>query len=232
MLGCGRIAQVHWNGIQESAGPLLHISACIDLYLPRAESMAKKVSIATGEPCAAFSSLADALESGTPFEAVDIMLLHNQHEAAALEAFAAGLHVVLEKPMSITPESCGRIMTAAKAAGTTFWVAEQEQYAPAILTAQRLIADGAIGDTVTLHTMGGGGQRRGAKPGDAPPKKDRAGRDVGQGAVVAAAGLPSYSAVLPGEETFRSGKLERSWRYFEPESLRSLYRMMCIMSPK
>ena len=115
--------------------------------------------------------------------------------------------------MSISPESCAKIVAASKEAGTIFWIAEQEQYAPAILTAQRLIAAGAIGDTVTLHTMGAGGARpKGAGVGDAPVRTDRSGKAVDQGAVVARAGLPSYSSVLPGEETFRSGKLNRAWR--------------------
>lgn len=59
-------------------------------------------------------------------------------------------------------------MAASEQTGKLFWIAEQEQYAPAILTAQRLIAAGEIGETVTLHTMGAGGQARGSKPGDAP----------------------------------------------------------------
>ena len=102
LLGCGRIAQVHWNGIQESASELIHITACIDLYLPRAEDMAQKVEAATGEPCQAFDSLAAALASDATIDAVDIMLLHHQHEAAALEAFEAGLNVVLESECSST----------------------------------------------------------------------------------------------------------------------------------
>ena len=211
LLGCGRIAQVHWRGLAESAGHSIHVSACIDIFLPRAEEMAAKLSAATGEPCAAFGSLAEAAASpAAEFEAVDIMLLHHQHEAAALEAFALGLHVLLEKPMSITPESCAKIVAAANAASAdrpggkkVFWIAEQEQYAPAVLTAQRLIREGLIGETVTLHTMGAaGGQRHAPRGGGG-----------GQGAVLAAAGMPSYSAVLPGEELVRSGaKLARSWR--------------------
>lgn len=210
-LGCGRICQVHWNGIQESASELITVSAAIDLHLPRAQAMAKKLRAATGEPCEAFTSLAEALASEVEFDAVDIMLLHNQHEAAALEAFDAGLHVVLEKPMSISPESCNKIMRASEAAGNTFWVAEQEQYAPAILTAQRLIAEGAIGNTVTLHAMGmGGGGRRGDPT---AVQVDSLGRRViGQGAVVQAAGLPSYYEPMEGEEKFRTGKLDKAWR--------------------
>jgi hypothetical protein len=36
--------------------------------------------------------------------------------------------------MAITPESCGRVVRAAKAAGKTFWIAEQAQYSAGMLT--------------------------------------------------------------------------------------------------
>ena len=251
LLGCGRIAQVHWNGIEESAAELIHVTACIDIHLPRAESMAAKLREATGEPCSAFTSLAEALSGDVEIDAVDIMLLHNQHEAAALEAFEAGLHVIMEsecsarsarvsaqlsdercctEPMAITPESCGRVMRAAAATDKAFWIAEQEQYAPAILTAQRLIAEGAIGDTVTLHTMtanaGGPGMFGANAVGKPPPaigsaadsdgkdvKMDSLGRDsVGQEQVVKSAGLPDYYMPMEGEESFRTDKLDRAWR--------------------
>eukprot|EP01044_Picomonas_judraskeda_P020758 COSAG03_NODE_4704_length_1460_cov_1.778104_1_plen_96_part_00 len=77
---CPRHAEVHWNGIQESALDLVHVAVCIDIHLPRAESMAEKLQRLTGEPCAAFTSLAEALASAVEFDAVDIMLLHSQHE--------------------------------------------------------------------------------------------------------------------------------------------------------
>jgi len=125
LVGCGRIAQVHWRGIEESAAELIHVVACIDIFEPRATQMAEKLTEATGEPCAAFTSLAAALASGAAIDAVDLMLLHNMHEAAALEAFEAGVHVLMEKPMSITPESCARIMRAAQATDKAFWIAEQ-----------------------------------------------------------------------------------------------------------
>jgi predicted dehydrogenase len=106
-------------------------------------------------------------------------------------------------------------MRAAAATGKAFWIAEQEQYAPAILTAQRLIADGAIGGTVTLHSMlanaGGPGMFGRNAVGRPPPAvgssaegnplhTDSLGRDtVGQEQVVRSAGLPDYYMPLDGE---------------------------------
>jgi predicted dehydrogenase len=181
------------------------VNAGIDIYLPRAEQMAAKLSAATGEPCAAFSSLADALAGDVEIDAVDLMLLHNQHEAAALEAFSAGLHVMLEKPMSITPESCGRVVAAARATDKVFWIAEQAQYSPSVLTAQGLISEGAIGQTLALHTMGGTGRPASMSSfktmgeatagGDGMPVKPKQSR--GQGSVIAKAGLPADDLRVP-----------------------------------
>jgi predicted dehydrogenase len=102
----------------------------------------------------AFTSLEAALEQGD-FEAVDIMLPHSLHEEAALLAFAAGKHVVLEKPMAPTVEACGRILAAARDAGTVFMVAEQAQYWPDAVKAQQLIRDGAIGEIISARATFG-----------------------------------------------------------------------------
>ena len=121
-----------------------------------------------------------------------------------MEAFAAGVHVILEKPMSITPASCGRVMAAARATDKVFWIAEQAQYSPVILTAQRLITEGAIGKTLALHTMGGTGRPASMSSfkvageaktgGDGMPTR---GRNRGQGSVIAQAGLPADDLRVP-----------------------------------
>ena len=46
-----------------------------------------------------FGSLDDALASGI-FEAVDLMVPHHLHEQLATTSFAAGKHVLLEKPIA------------------------------------------------------------------------------------------------------------------------------------
>lgn len=105
-----------------------------------------------GQP---FTSLESALAQGD-FAAVDILLPHNQHEAAGLLASAAGKHVVLEKPMSTNIASCDRILAAAKQAGTVFMVAEQAHDRPDVRQVQQLIQDGAIGKLITARAYFGG----------------------------------------------------------------------------
>lgn len=147
-VGCGAIARYHLDGIKECA-PRIQVTAVIDPDMERAQSYAAE----TG--ALAFSSLAEALSSDA-FDAVDIMVPHDLHEELALLAFAAGKHVLLEKPMAPTLEASQRIMAAAERAreqfpGLVFMVAENAQYWPEILLAKRLLEEGAIGDIVTAR---------------------------------------------------------------------------------
>jgi predicted dehydrogenase len=146
-VGCGAISQMHWLGIQQGA-PQIQVTAAVDTDPEKAEAMAQK----TG--ATAFSSLEAALRHGD-FEAVDLMLPHDLHESAALEAFAAGKHVLLEKPMAPTLDACDRILEAARRAekhhGAVFMVAENAQYWPEVVTARELIENGAIGAVVTAR---------------------------------------------------------------------------------
>ena len=112
LIGCGNIAQAHWRGIQTEA-PQIEVTTIVDTDSKQAAAM----SAATGAQ--AFDSLQQALAKGD-FDAVDIMLPHHLHEEAATTAFAAGKHVVLEKPMAPTLDACDRIIAAAQAAGTVF----------------------------------------------------------------------------------------------------------------
>lgn len=147
-VGCGGISRAHWQGIQTHAKQL-RVTATIDLDPVRAAEMAE---LTGGQP---FISLETALMQGD-FDAVDIMLPHHIHEEYAIRAFAAGKHVVLEKPMATTLDACERILTAARHAGTVFMVAEQSQYSPSVVKAHQFLREGAIGDIITAEAFFGG----------------------------------------------------------------------------
>ena len=80
-----------------------------------------------------------------------IAIPHHLHEAVAIAALDAGLHVMLEKPLAPTLDACDRILAAARSAGTVFMVAENAQYWPEVLTVRDLIAHDAIGDVITAR---------------------------------------------------------------------------------
>ena len=142
-IGCGAIARFHLDGIKGHA-PRIDVTALVDLDASKAQTYSDE----TGGQ--AFTSLDEALAKGD-FDAVDIMLPHDLHESIALQCFAAGKHVLLEKPMAPTLDACDRILAAASAAPGVFMVAENSQYWPEIVEAQKHLAAGAIGEIITAR---------------------------------------------------------------------------------
>ena len=143
LVGCGGIARAHLRGIKHHA-PRIDVTAVVDTDPDSAASMSER----TGAP--AFTSLTEALAGGG-FDAVDIMLPHDLHEQAAVESFAAGKHVCLEKPMAHNLESCERILAAAAQTDTVFMIAEQAQYWNDVQKVRELIDAGAIGEVITAR---------------------------------------------------------------------------------
>ena len=148
LVGCGAIARYHLDGINESA-PRIQVTAAIDPDMEKAASYAAETGATT------YTSLEEALQDGD-FDAVDIMVPHDLHEELALQAFAAGKHVLLEKPMAPTLDGCQRILDAASEArkqypDLVFMVAENSQYWPEIVLAKELIDEGRIGDIITAR---------------------------------------------------------------------------------
>ena len=143
LVGCGAVSGMHLMGIGKSA-PRIKVVAAIDPVRERAESVAQQ----TGAEV--FSSLTEGLEHGD-FDAVDLMIPHDLHEELALQAFAAGKHVLLEKPMATSIDACDRILAGAETAATVFMVGENAQYWPEVVRVKELVDDGRIGELITAR---------------------------------------------------------------------------------
>jgi myo-inositol 2-dehydrogenase/D-chiro-inositol 1-dehydrogenase len=78
-------------------------------------------------------------------EAVDIVLPTDLHHEVTLAAVNAGLHVLLEKPMALTPEECGELVDAARRAGRVLYVAHEFRLSTQWGRMREMIAEGAIG---------------------------------------------------------------------------------------
>jgi len=78
-----------------------------------------------------FTSLHDALQWGK-FDAAVVMVPHHLHETCAVQCLAAGKHVLLEKPLAHTLDSCSRLLEAAKCSNRVFMVGENSQHWPEV----------------------------------------------------------------------------------------------------
>src|SRR5687767_12333702 len=121
ILGCGWIAQRHATAGRRLRIPLIFASRGLD----RARRYAK-----TFAGVAAYGSYAEALADPRAAGAI-ICTPHDRHLADARAAFAAGKHVLIEKPLARTLPEADELVAAAVAADRVLMVAEQFHFMPA-----------------------------------------------------------------------------------------------------
>jgi len=79
-------------------------------------------------------------------DVVDICLPNYMHTEVAVEAMKAGKHVICEKPFAVTIEDGKRVVETQKTTGRMFFYAEDWIFAPALVRAKEIIAEGGIGE--------------------------------------------------------------------------------------
>ncbi len=72
-------------------------------------------------------------------DAVIICTHHDSHTPLALDAAAAGKHILLEKPMALSVGECRQIAAAARQAGVVLTVNFKFRFAPAVLKVKEII---------------------------------------------------------------------------------------------
>ena len=77
------------------------------------------------------------------------------HEAMCRDAFAAGCHVLVEKPLANTVAACEAILAAAAAAGRVLAVGFNHRFYPAARFAREVVASGRIGTLDHVRVFGG-----------------------------------------------------------------------------
>lgn len=90
-----------------------------------------------------------------PMDAVIISSPIHLHEEQCLRAYAAGLHVLVEKPLSNTIASCERILEASRTAGRLLGVGFNLRYYPAMQYIRQVIDAGTIGPIDHIRVFGG-----------------------------------------------------------------------------
>ena len=86
-------------------------------------------------------------------DAVAICTQDCMHEGPAVACADLGYDILLEKPMAPTPEACRRIVAAVKKAGVMFAVCHVMRYTKYTSALRKLIADGEIGEIVSIQHL-------------------------------------------------------------------------------
>ena len=73
------------------------------------------------------------------------------HKEQAIAAFEAGKHVFCQKPLAINPDDCLAMRQAWQSSGRMFNIGFSLRYTPHYRAIHKLIAEGAIGDVVSME---------------------------------------------------------------------------------
>jgi predicted dehydrogenase len=104
-------------------------------------------------PVAEYGNWHEMIEFGADeLDAVSIACPSEYHAEVALEALAAGLHVLVEKPIATTLPDALRMRGAALEADRKLMVGHVERFNPAVEKLRELVADGRLGTVYRAHT--------------------------------------------------------------------------------
>jgi predicted dehydrogenase len=145
LIGAGKIGRLRATSI--ALEPRTSLAAVLDVDADAAAQLAAGTgAVATTDPDRFFETSMDAVVISSPSPA---------HETACMAAFARGLHVLCEKPLSNTVESCRRIVDAALASRRALAVGFNLRYYPAFAFVKQVIEDGRIGAIDHVRVFGG-----------------------------------------------------------------------------
>jgi len=135
LIGAGRIASAHANGIRRVPGLKLVGAARRD------ERKCREFAERYG--CRAYRNWKDMLNDGLDIAVV--ALPHYLHFEAAMAAIEKGCHVMLEKPAAMNLDQCRAISAAAKRADRKVMVADIAYHLPGVVKAREIVSSGKMG---------------------------------------------------------------------------------------
>jgi UDP-N-acetyl-2-amino-2-deoxyglucuronate dehydrogenase len=139
VIGCGKVGQIHAAAL--ATLPESRFVAACDADLGRAQAFASRYGI---QP---FDSVKQLLNrSGV--EAVMVCTPHPLHQQPCVEAAAAGVHVLVEKPMAATLAACDAMLHAARESGIKLGIVSQRRLFDPVQRMKAAIDAGKIGQPV------------------------------------------------------------------------------------
>jgi len=136
IVGCGRIAPRHATSLLEN--PRAKLIAVADIIKNRALHFSRTYS---AKPYFDYHDLLADPE----IDIVNICTPSGLHASMAMEAFRAGKHVIVEKPMAMNPDDADRMINAARDADRKLCVVLQNRYNPPMQDLHRVLRSGKIG---------------------------------------------------------------------------------------
>ena len=142
-LGCGFITRVHSRNLRRLGGAIVSSYASRDAA--KAEAFRREFGGA-----ASFGDYRAAIDDPR-IDAVVVAVPTAFHLDLALQALAAGKHVLVEKPAFPRMEDFQTVAAARDKAGRVVIVGENDHYKPLAVTLRKLLSRNSVGEMVFIH---------------------------------------------------------------------------------
>ena len=155
-IGCGWIAGSHLKALKNQ--PDVEIVAGCDLIPGKAAKFFEDGGVeGVKTDYASHKEMID--DKSLNLDAVTICTYNCQHAAPAIYALENGLHVLLEKPFTVTLEEAVEVMKAEKKSGKILSIGFQPRLDENMKMIKKIVESGELGKIYYIQT--GGGRRRG-----------------------------------------------------------------------
>ena len=156
IIGTGWIADAHMAAYMKQ--PDVEIVAGADLVPGKAKAFFEKHGLKNVK-CYLSDEEMLADQKNLKLDAVSVCTYNRQHAPCAIHALNAGLHVLLEKPFTVTTEEAVEVMRAEKKSGKVLSIGFQPRLDDNMVMVRDIVQSGVLGKVYYIQT--GGGRRRG-----------------------------------------------------------------------
>src|SRR5262245_52742317 len=139
IVGCGMIARFHVRALADVPGT--KVAALVSRTPASAEKLLTETGLA---PCSIHTNLTDALKQAD-VDAVIVTTPSGAHLEPSVAAANARKHVVVEKPLEITPERCERIIQACDKNGVKLCTIFPSRFGDANMALKKAVEAGRFG---------------------------------------------------------------------------------------
>lgn len=145
VVGCGQIADAHLQEIQKISCARL-VGVC-DVHLDLAEQAALRFDVPHW-----FDNIDRLLEDLVP-DVVHLTTPAQTHSLLTVKLLQAGVHVYVEKPLTVDGPEAERVLEAARQSGRLVCLGHDQLFDPAWLQCRELVGRGAIGDVAHVESV-------------------------------------------------------------------------------
>ncbi|MCX5414098.1 Gfo/Idh/MocA family protein [Streptomyces sp. NBC_00059] len=155
LIGAGAVGALHAEAAAATSG--LRVTAVCDLVADTARALADPsgADVHTDHRKLIASGAVDAVVVNTP---------HALHTGIVTDCAAAGLHVLVEKPMATTAEDCAIMERACRDADVVLFVGHIQHFLPPMAAAKAALDAGAIGPLLAVSDWRSTDYRPGSRP--------------------------------------------------------------------